>query len=263
MSLSRPALVLLAFLTITFSATAQQPPPASTPQRDPQAITVLTQSIAAMGGSVPSDSVATGTVTLVAGSRTETGTIRILTRGSDQTSEQIQSQYTNRSVNYSRGEASEIEGTSTRVLQKELVVTSQCPDFALPVFAGALNNTQTALQYMALETISGVPAHHIRFWQTFPASQPRLAHLAEFSTKDVWIDAVTSLPRRLSSERREARGAAPRIPLEINYSDYRNLSGALYPFRISKSLNGTPWVTITITGVTFNTGLRDADFPVQ
>ena len=62
----------------------------SSPARDTQAVAAVTYAIAAMGGLPPSDSVATGTVHLAAGSKTEDGTIRIATRGLKQSSEQIQ-----------------------------------------------------------------------------------------------------------------------------------------------------------------------------
>jgi len=257
---------LLFFVSISFllsislaaqlAATQQSTPSV---QRDPQAVTVLTQSIAAMGGSVPTDSVATGTVTLVAGSLTETGTIGILTRGVDQSSEQIQTPSVTHKIIYSRGQANDIHGTVIRT-QLELAVSSQSPDFPLPLLAGALNNIEMSFQYVGLETLSGAPVHHIRFWNTF--SEPWIQHLTEFSRKDLWLDAASRLPIRLSYEWREAYGAAPRISVDCYFSDYRNAGGALYPFLIKKSLNGTPWITITILNAKLNMGLSDADFPV-
>lgn len=106
MCLFRPGSLLVCSLLIPASVAAQQPP------RDPQALAILQQSLVAMGGTVPMDSVATGTVVLVAGSLTENGTIRIVTRGSDQTAEQIQTSAGSRLVIYSRGFASEIQGAS-------------------------------------------------------------------------------------------------------------------------------------------------------
>jgi hypothetical protein len=50
--------------------------PSAAPVRDPQAVAALRQAFAAMGGRLPADTVATGTITIVEGSRTETGTIR-------------------------------------------------------------------------------------------------------------------------------------------------------------------------------------------
>ena len=249
----------LLLFSLTFSATiaAQE-----LPQRDPQAVAVLSQSMVAMGRVAPADSVATGAVTLVAGSRSETGTVRILTRVVDQTAEHIQASYTRRSVIYSRGRASEIEGASITPLQLELAVTSQSPNFPLPLIPSILNDPNAAFTYVGLETLSGSQVHHIRVWKTFP-SQPRLQHLAGFSVKHIWIDAASGLPRKLAYDRRAARGAEPRIPVAVFFSDYRNVGGVVYAFRIEKSLNGTPWATITIQTVAFNTGLSDNDFPVQ
>jgi hypothetical protein len=56
---------------------------------------------------------------------------------------------------------------------------------------------------------------------------------------------------------------APRIPIEVFFSDYRNVGGVLYPFSIRKSLNGTPWTTIAIAQVQVNTGLKASDFVLQ
>ncbi len=233
-----------------------------TPTRDPQAIGVLQQSLAAMGGSVPTDSVAIGTIVVVAGSTTETGTIRILSRGVDQSAEQIHTTTGNRAVIYSRGFANEVQGTSVKRLQLELVVTSQCPDFPLALLAGALNRADSAFQYVGLETLNGAPAQRIRFWRTFSTNQ-RVKYLEGFSVKDLWVDAASGLPRKLSYIERSALGSRDALRVDVFYADYRSISGVFYPFLIRKSLNGTPWATIAIANVVFNAGLSDADFPVQ
>lgn len=249
---------VIVLLCMCVSVAAQQ-----VPQRDLEATVVSTQSATAMGGTVPSDSVATGTVTLVAGSKTDSGTVRILTRSTDQTSEQVTTADGSDTLVYSRGAAAEIQGSSSQYLQLELAVTCQSPDFPLPLLVGALNNADFAFQYVGAETFDdGSPVHHIRFWNTF-ASQPKLAPLADLSARDLWIDAVSGLPRKLSYVRRAARGAEPGILVEVFYSNFRDVGGALSPFLIQKSLNGTPWATMTITSVTLNAGLTDANFPVQ
>jgi hypothetical protein len=79
---------LVSTLLFVSPSPPQQASPA--PTSDPQAVAAIQQAAIAMGGSAPSDSTATGTITTVAGSPTENGTITILTRGTDQTSEQIQ-----------------------------------------------------------------------------------------------------------------------------------------------------------------------------
>ncbi len=265
MDTPRPFSLFLASLLFAVSAAAQQPPlvvSEANPSRDPRAVAIAQRSISALGGAVPSDSVATGTIELVAGSKAETGTIRLLTRGVNQTAEEIVTPEGTRANFYSREQAREAEGNSAKRLQLELVVTSQSACFPLPLLAAALNHPDTAFQYVGQQTLDGLAVHHIRFWNTF-SSNAKMRHLAEFSVKDLWIDAATGLPRKLSFDRRAAGGAEPRIPLEVFFSDYRHVSGVLYPFRIEKHFNGTPWATITIQSVAFNTGLSEADFPVQ
>ncbi len=260
MRVARLVLLFLIFVAIPTALLAQQ---AAQPiQRDPQATLILQRSFVAMGGTTPSDSVATGNVVIVAGSKTDTGTIRILTRGTDQSATQISTQAATYGVVFSRGRANDTEGTSAKSLQLELALTSQCTEFPLALLAGALNDPDYAFEYLGLESSGGLQAHHIRFWNTF-ASSPKLQPLAGFTVKDVWIDAVNGLPRRLAYDRRAGGGAEPRIPLLVVFSGYRNVGGVYYPFRIEKSLNGTLWTTITIEAVALNTGLTDRDFPTR
>jgi hypothetical protein len=247
-------LLLLSLVTL---AAAQTVPP-----RDPQAVAVLVSAFKALGGNLPADSVATGNIQIVAGSRTETGTIRILTRGFDQTVEDIQTAETHRSVVYSKGLATQVDGSTAKPLQLELAVTSQSPDCPIAFIGSALNNTNVGMAYLGLESLNGTSAHHIRIW-TLPPTVKGMEHLADFSAKNLWIDAATGLPVKVAYARREALGASPAIPLEISYSEYRNISGVQYPFHIEKSYNGTPWMTITINTVQFGRGLTDADFPVR
>src|SRR5260370_37413169 len=74
--------------------------------RDPQTLAVLQSSIASMGA-LPRDSTASGTVTIVEGSSTSSGTMQIQTRGLDQSSEQFRLPGTIRLLVYSKGEAAE------------------------------------------------------------------------------------------------------------------------------------------------------------
>jgi hypothetical protein len=254
--------ILTIFVFAPFSLFAQQSTPSATPpQRDPQAVSVLQQSFAAMGGALPADSVATGTISLVEGSSTPQGTISISTRGIDQSLEDITLPNDHRIVVYSRLAAAETRAGKTKVTSLELALSSQTPDFPLPLVAWALNSPDAAVSYVGLEQVNGESFHHIRVWNAF-ASNPVLQSRAEFSMRDIWIDATRFLPRKMSYLRRLAAGAIPRIPVEVSYTDYQQVSGILYPFQIQKNFNGTPWATIVITGVKLNTGLSDSDFPV-
>jgi hypothetical protein len=263
----RAFLLLISLFTLIAVCRAQSPPQsppatqAATPVRDAQAIAALQQAFAAMGGTLPSDSVATGTVTIVEGSRTESGTIRILTRSVDQTIEDIQTPNDRRTVIYSRTKAAETVGGTTKLLRLESSAAKVSPVFPLTIVAWALTSPDAATSYIGQETLNGESLLHIRLWNTFTSPNALgPPGLAPFTARDLWIDAKTGLPRVLAFEWRDAGGSAPRIPVKIEYADYRNINGVIYPFQIHKILNGTPWTTITITNVRVNTGLADTDF---
>jgi hypothetical protein len=230
--------------------------------RDPQALNLLAQSVAIMGGKAPADSVASGTVELVEGSKTSSGTIRVLTRGLDQSAEDVVTAEQERKLIYSKGLAVEAKEASAEVQSLESASTSQVATFPLVLLASFLNAPDAAFEYVGPESLDSGKAHHIRVWRSFSA-QPKLAHLAKFSIRDVWLDATSLLPVKIAYVRRAARGAAPETSVEVFFADYRSASGVLYPFFVLESLNGTPWATITVQQVTFNSGLTDADFPIQ
>lgn len=228
--------VYLSFFIPTLCS-AQQPI-----KRDAQAVAVLTQSLAAMGGTVPADSTAIGKITLTEGSKIQTGTIRILTRGTDESFDEIQTADERRAIRYSRGSSKEAAGDIEKRSSLEWAASAQSIEFPLVLSAAALSNHETALQYIGSEQIEGRgQAHHVRWWRTFE-SNPKLKPLAEFTVRDLWIDTKTALPVKLSFTRRRARGADVSVSVEVCYSDFRNISGLLYPFLIEKSRNGTPWL---------------------
>jgi hypothetical protein len=68
---------------------------------------------------------------------------------------------------------------------------------------------------------------------------------------------------KISYSRRAGGQGVPSFPVEVSFSNYIRVNGVLYPFQINKSFNGTPWETITIQSVAFNTGLTAAQFPVE
>lgn len=253
---------LLAFL-ITFLLNPQTPqsaPPVVV--RDPQAIAALQTAWTAMGGAVPNDSTAQGTISITAGTRTESGAFTLLTRGTTQSSEQISATYTNQTLTYSNGGSALIANQTTQSLSMEASQSSQSGVFAMPLLAQLLSTPGIAVQFVGMEAVNGVTCAHVRTWNSF-SSYPKLQFLSDFTTKDFWIDTTTGVIKRLSYQIRDAGGDAPITTMDVYYDDYRSVSGVLYPFLIHKSWNGTPWATITIQTVVFNTGLSDSNFPIQ
>lgn len=250
--------LLLCFFLFSILITAQEVTPQSSGDL---ARKWAMASVAAMGSRIPADLVATGSAQLEAGGKTDSATVTARTRGLDQSSEQIQQgDGTATGIVYSRGDASESSGSTRTEASTELATSSHSPDVPLILLGAALQDPETTFELIGQEQLDGISVIHIRFRKSF-ASQPKLSYLAEFSRKDLWVDASSGVPKKLSYIRRAARGAEPGILVEVFYSDYRTVNGVLYPFAVKKSLNGTPWATITLTSVNENVGLTDADFP--
>lgn len=236
---------------------------ASAPVRDPQALAVLLAGVEAMGGAVPTDSSATGTVAITEGSTSQTGTIQILTLGVNSTSETITLPTDQRIILYSNGDAKETSGGQSANPTLQLIVTDQCADFPLPLLSSFLANPDESIHYVGQETLSGESVQHIEVWNTFASQTAVLQALASFSTRDLWFDSTTNLLVKVAYSRRAGGGAVPGIGVAISYANYQNVNGILYPFQISKSFNGTPWQTITIQNVSLNTGLTSAQFQTE
>jgi hypothetical protein len=254
-------LILLLVVILYSSSTLISQQSTTAPQRDPQATALLQASVRAMGGSVPSDSVASGTIVIVAGSLATSGSVRILTRGMDQTLEQLALPPSTVATIYSRGAANATTNGTTQSLSLERTATCQSAIFPLPFLAAALANPDEAIQYVAQETSGEAQLHHIRISNTYNSNSP-LQFLSDFTTTDIWLDASTALPKTISFIRRDGGGASPKTLLTVSYSNFKSTSAILYPNSIQVSINGTHWTTTTIQSVSFNTGLTDADFPV-
>jgi hypothetical protein len=258
---SVPALVFTALLA--FPLFAQQSQPASTQvavQRDPQAVAAIQHAIAALGGNVPSDSTATGTVTITAGGATDQGTIRIRTRGAGQTLEELQTPAGTRTNVFSNDEASETFAGTATPLPMQRVVTSRSVYFPLPYLAALLGNSDEALTYFGPENVDGAAAVHVQASNSY-SSNTTIQFLTAFTTTDIWFDTQTGLPLQVAYVRRDT-GLSPKIRMEVQFSNYRSTSGFFYPATIQVLMNGTQWMTISLQTFQTNLGLTDADFPV-
>ena len=233
----------------------------SAPQRDPQAVALLQKSVSVMGVP-PSDSSATGSVTTVAGSLTQQGTVTILTRGSTQTSIQFQILENPWTVVFASGQANKIETTQTTVYPLERAASSQCLYFPLPYISGILNNADYSVQYIGQETLGSSTTNHVVVQNTFN-STPTYKFLSPFTAADIWIDAASGLPVKIGMVRREGGGSTPKIPFSVVYSNYQTVSGVRYPFTIQEYWTETLWATTNIQSVAFSTGLTDSSFPVS
>jgi hypothetical protein len=94
----------------------------------------------------------------------------------------------------------------------------------------------------------------------FPASGVSFQHLTQL---DFFIDAVTFLPAAIGFSVHPNDNALLDIPVEIDFSDYRSVSGAQVPFHVQKFLNGTLLLDIELQTVALNSGIAATAFTIQ
>jgi hypothetical protein len=266
MRINVPVIAASLLLIVSSSAQTPQTPQAPTStgtavQRDAQAVALLQRSISVMGVP-PSDSTATGTVTTVAGSLTQQGTVTILTKGSNETSIQFQVPNNPWTVVFASGQASNVEPSQTTPYSLERAASSQCFYFPLPYLSGILNNSDYSIQYVGQETVGSSTANHIVVQNTFN-STPSYQFLSPFTVADIWIDSSNGLPVKIGMIRRDGGGSSPKIPISVAYSNYQTVAGVTYPYTIQEYVTETLWATTTVQSVTYNSGLSDSTFSVQ
>ena len=247
-------------VTLTLS---QQDLVTSDLQNSVQASQVLVKSSQVMGGSPPADTVATGTATVVAGTDTASGTVKVLTKNSDQSLEETSLPNGVSRIIYSHGAAAIlVPGSALQQVSMERAMSGQSAVYPLPLIAQILSSPDSVYELVGTEDVAGISCFHILTWNSF-ISHPKVQFLSEFTKRDIWVEVQTGLVRRLSYEIRDAGGAVPRLSMDVYYSDYRNIGVGLYPYDVRESMNGTPWMKITIQSAVANTGLSDSEFQIQ
>src|SRR5262249_7450172 len=155
------------------------------------------------------DSIVSASIKIVAGSTTQSGSARFLTRGLDQSLEEIVTTDSDQLSVYSRDAGAQRVGDDAiHSSSLELAVTMQSSSFPLPLIANILNNRDSGLTYIGFETVDGRALHHIRTWNSFASTIDRQG-LAEFSVREIWLDVQTGLPWRISFNMRAGRGSPP------------------------------------------------------
>lgn len=241
----------------------QQPsvtPSPQSPVHDPQAVTILENALKAFGGVIPSATVATGNVTIFESTGTESGTIKVLMRGT-QSLEEIQTDSDQRIAVFSKGVSSETRNGVSIQLPSQETVNRQCPDLLQPYIAWALNNPMMSLKYLGDEAIGTATAHHVLVWNTFATAPPWQQALASYTERDIWFDGSTGLPIKVTYLV-YVDALKARVPLNIFYSNYEESSGVTYASTVEKRITDSPWITIKFSGLLTNTALVDSDFPV-
>jgi hypothetical protein len=266
MGVPRPAVLLGIFALSLLSATAQQAPNATSAQ----AIQLLQRAFSALSAGAPvQDITLTGTAHRIAGSEDDAGTavLKALASGASRIDLSLssgpRSEITNISASPVAGSWSSPDGISHPIAYHNLLLVDSAWFF--PVFAISRGlGTGHAASYIGQETRNGQTVHHVTIAQTpafeSPKGAPSLAHLSQI---DFYLDAITLLPASASFNVHPDTDAGVDIPVEVRFSDYRNINGVQVPFHVQKFLRGVSFLDFQFTSAALNTGLSATEFAVS
>jgi len=115
--------------------------------------------------------------------------------------------------------------------------------------------------YLGAAAWNGLATLHLQFFRLVPGQTPVMtAEIQGLSTVDLFVDAKSLLPLALDFNLHPDNDLNVNIPVEIQFGDYRAVSGVLVPFRIQKYLQGTLTLDLLVSNATPNSGVQDSLF---
>ena len=236
---------------------AQSQSPSAPPVRDPQAISVLQSSIAAMGGTSAvaaiTDTTVTGTEPDISNPGGPPVPFTWQTSGVEFrfTTQNSIGAYTALS---GHGIPAQFKNGSWIPLAR--YVSRANLGFYLPALLlnGGIQNSNYSLQYVGSATVDGNAAIHIHAVDNSDAT-------SQIVTPQEWyFDPGTFLPVRVEYSIPDERNVNSSIPASMEFSNYQSVSGVAVPFQVKIQAAKLLSLTASVTSVVFNSGLPASTF---
>ena len=254
-------LLCLCICHLPVSAQQIATPVGQTPQRDPQAIALFQQSIAAMGSNVAATQVQTvvaqGSLVSAPGSNAPTGTFTWEDQfgpSGHEFASTVQSGSTTQKFVSGHGSPGFISPSGVHNL-KPYVANSRLPvHLPVMVLAGLLANSSCNISSIVRTSLSGSPALQIKVHSDTD-------FITQITSVQTWyFDPITGLPLRI--EYRVPDNSMPHkfAVFTADFSDFRTVQGLAVPFKIAIAEDGTPESIITLSSVAINSPISTADF---
>lgn len=254
MSLCALGLWLLAPVTVSAQNTVQ---------RDPQALTIIKQTIAASGGqqllSSIQDFTETGMVTYNFADPV-TGNVTLKCRGLHQLRIDADLPKGRRTtvVNGGNGSLKEADGRTVPIYRQS---AADLGSLGLPYLALiAATRESTDIIYGGLVAHNGASAYDIRLQRVYTARQDPTKTRGVSESRDFYIDPKTFLVSAVSDHIHFKVFDDGGVPHEILYSNYQPENGIMVPLAIVETIRDLTGFTMNLNQVAFNSSLPDSEF---
>lgn len=266
MRYSRVALLFgLTFCSCFAFAKQSSAPLVTPPQRDPQAVAVLQQAIATMGGSpaigAVQDLTGSGTITYYWAGSEVNGPVTLRGKNGEEFRLDADLPQGTRSwiVSDGQGSLQEATGQKTSIPFSNSwnLANLSAPNMAL---LAALNDSSFSIVMAGQPVVGGKQLYDVRLQKSFGSTDDPSGSLSKWSQRDYLIDPATLMV--VAAQDTQYSNDSPRHTFrhQIAFSDYRPANGALFPFSITETIEGQQTWTIQLSSITLNSGLTDSTF---
>lgn len=258
-----PRLFLIVSLTtLTLSSARAQ---STVPTSSPTAVALASQALKALaGGTALTDITLQASANYVAGSDQESGTSTLVARGNPQSL---------LTLNLSEGTRQEIRNGPSGSWSgpdgvHHAMATHNCWVDASWFFPALILQALSAdptlgVVYLGSAEWNGLAALHLQFLHLVPGQAPGITtQIQGLSAVDLYLDPKSLLPLALDFNTHPDNDLNQNIPIEIQFGDYRPVSGVQVPFRIQKFLQGTLTLDFTVAQAAVNSGVSTSTFTI-
>jgi hypothetical protein len=253
-------LLFLLFLDVAAKAQVPRvgpPPPLTSAVRDPQALEVLQKTIALMGGSTNIGQIQgviiQGQLTAAPGALAKDGSFSWEMSGPE-----LRFESTNPSgalvIVSGHGKPAQISGGGIQGLKSHQMRPLFVPALIGWVLFQEFQNEKYSIRFDGLDTLDTVPVEVV-------TTVAETSYPENVVTPQKWyFQTSTGLPIRV-----EFRSPNPNLPAvfiqsAFEFSDFRSVSGMLFPFLVKSSISGQSFESFTINSIQLNASVKPADF---
>lgn len=232
-------------------------------QRDQQGLAILNQTIAAGGGSALLSSIedftGNGTVTYNWNPQ-GSGDVKVKGRGQHQfrTDATLPDGVRTLIANNGSGSITETDGT-VRTITHDGAVGLGSLTFPYTFLLMAIQDSSISITYVGMANHLGTHLHDVKIQNTYPKTVDPDGRKSRNTVRDFYIDPSTFLVVSVFSLINPTADGGG-IPHEVVFADYHAVNGVVAPLGITESVRGQSLLTLTLSQLSFNTGLTDVDF---
>lgn len=257
----RLSCILLIFASTAYPQSSNPAP--SQPAKDPAAVSLLNQMVAATGWSssqIPKDAIAIGTVSnSQSGDSTPANfTLKVKTCSEYRIDTEGSNGPTSLIIN---GDGGAVQTPAETDVIPPLSANSMQP-LVLAFFCdlGYFADPNVSVSFVGTESVSGQPANKIQITRLPAASNTGAVSGPLPGGLTVWISAANSLPVQISWSLISDNNPAAKLAVTTFLSDYRTISGIAVPLHQEQQAAGSVIHELQLNSVTFNNGLDDSIF---